>query len=84
MKKPTFVSIVLALTIALLSVVHVVVSNSVATTGVTLSLLERELSRVKRENALLSEKVLVASSFTNISSRAASLGFAQRTLARGK
>lgn len=63
-----------------LSIVQVVVSNSMATTGVTVAKMDDELKRLKRENALLREKVSFASSFSKIASDAATLGFVELRL----
>lgn len=75
MKKPViFIGINLAIIIAL-SLVQVVISNSISTTGIELGKLQDEISLLKKKNAVLHEQVLVASSLTNIASRAGELGF---------
>lgn len=71
--KPFVISIVLM--ILFLSIVQVVVSNSLSTTGVTLVKLQNEIIFYKKENTNLREKLLIASSLTNIASHAAELGF---------
>ncbi len=58
-----------------LAVLQVVVSNSLSTTGITLSDLQQQLNLYKRENAILQEKLLTMSSLTEIASKAATLGF---------
>ncbi len=61
--------------ILFLSVVQIVVSNMLSTTGPTLSKMQNQIHEYKRENTLLSEKLLFDTSLTTIASRAANLGF---------
>jgi cell division protein FtsL len=75
MRKP-IVFIILIITIVItLSIVQVTVSNSLSTTGIELAKIEEKITFYKRQNAILHEKVLVASSFTTIASKAAEMGF---------
>lgn len=71
-----FFSIIL-IVIVLLSIVQVVVSNRIATTGVTLSKLSEEVGTYKKQNAILREEILSSSSLMHIASEAARLGFVQ-------
>lgn len=72
MKKPVlFISLI----IVILSIVQIIVSNNLSTKGVLLGKLEDEIKAYKKENYLIREKLLLASSFTNIASKAGSLGF---------
>lgn len=75
MKNPLFFIKCLGTIILVLSVVQVVVSNILSTTGITLSHLEDEIRVLKKENSALSEQVLTASSLTRIASSASELGF---------
>jgi hypothetical protein len=61
--------------IILLTVIRVVVSNSIATNGIALGNIQEELENIKRQNALLKEQILHRSSMTHIASEAATLGF---------
>lgn len=63
--------------IIVLSVVQVVVSNRIVTTGVTLGKLQDELNRYKTENDQLLEKILIASSYTHIEDIVSSQGFVE-------
>lgn len=69
---------VLICTVIVLSLVQVVVSNFLSTTGISLVKLEDDTRRYQTQNAIFSEELLNASSFTMIASRASSLGFANR------
>ncbi len=60
-----------------LSLVQVVLSNSLSTTGIVLSRLESEVSLYQRQNSILREAVLSDTSLTKIASKAASLGFSK-------
>lgn len=75
MKKPLLIIGLLIGIIIALTLVQVWVSNRISTTGITLAKISDEISSYKRENALLSEDVLVNSSLTQIASSAAELGF---------
>ena len=65
----------LILSIAVLSVIQVIVSNRLSTTGLFLGNLQDEIKIYKTDSSMLSEKLLIASSLENISSGAANLGF---------
>ncbi len=71
-----FFSIILVI-IVFLSIVQAVVSNRIATTGVTLSKLSEEIGYYRKQNAILREEVLFSSSLMHIASEAARLGFVQ-------
>ncbi len=75
MKKPTFFMIVVFFIIVALTIVQVVISNSLATAGIELSSLDKQIKSLKVKNALLREEYLVASSLHSIASRASELGF---------
>lgn len=75
MKKTGFFITSLILIILFLSVVQVVVSNRLSTTGVELGRLQGEIKDYKNENALMKEKLLTFSSFTHIASIASKEGF---------
>lgn len=75
MKKMKIFITTLVLIVVLLSVVQVAVSNSLSTTGITLSKFEQSVKSLKQESMVLSEKLLFASSLTNIASKASELGF---------
>lgn len=77
MKKPILFIIVIITIIVSLSVVQVAVSNNLSTTGVELAKIEEKIALYKKENALLHEKLLVASSLDTIASKAAALGFVE-------
>ena len=60
-----------------LSVIQVVVSNRLSTTGPLFSKIEEETNFYKKENLLLSEQFLTASSLNNIALEAKALGFVE-------
>lgn len=75
MKKPVaFLTSFIALVIAL-SLVQVVVASRLTTTGVDLAQVQTKLDSLEKENAVLSEKLLVLSSYNQIASKAGELGF---------
>lgn len=63
--------------ILFLSLVQIVISNRLSTTGVTLGKLHDEIAFYKTENTILAEKLLVATSLNRIASSAAEIGFAE-------
>ena len=62
MKKSGYIFISLVIVIIALTIVHVVVSNMLSTTGIELEKLQTELTAYKKENVILQEQVLEASS----------------------
>lgn len=77
MKRPLVLIGFNVIVILFLSFVQVVVANSISTTGIELEKMQKEIAVLKKKNALLHEDVLVASSLTQISSKAAELGFTE-------
>ena len=66
------------LVIIILSLVQIVVSNQLSTTGIVLGKLQDQLKTLKERNFVLKEDVLLSSSFTHIASSASSLGYVER------
>ncbi|MBI2033137.1 MAG: hypothetical protein HYT10_01585 [Candidatus Levybacteria bacterium] len=77
MKKPVFFITIIFFIIIILSIVQVSISNSLSTTGIQLSKLEKEIAVYKRDNTLLREEVLSDSSLYNIASKASEMGFVE-------
>lgn len=77
MKRFKLLITFLVLVIVFLSIIQVVVSNRLSTTGPLFSKIEEETNFYKKENLLLSEQLLTASSFSNIALKAESLGFVE-------
>lgn len=75
MKKPIAFILFLSCIIGLLTVVQVIVSNRLATSGVTLAKAQEELRDYKKENALLQQTYLEQAALTTVASQAAELGF---------
>jgi cell division protein FtsL len=75
MKRPMLFISFNILVIVALSLVQVVVANSISTTGIELGKLQNEISELKKKNTILHEQVLVSASLTTIASEAATLGF---------
>jgi cell division protein FtsL len=77
MKKPIlFIALIITIIVGL-SIVQVSVSNSLSTTGIELAKFEEQISAYKKENEQLSEQLLTVSSFDNIASKAADMGFVE-------
>jgi|GEM_PF-4225892 len=72
MKKLVSISVTMVL---ILTLVQVIVSNTLSTTGVKLGDMQDQISALHRENMILEEKVLKASSLSHISSQAKDMGF---------
>lgn len=75
MKKPFLIILLNVFVIIILSLVQVVVANSISTTGIELGKIEQEVAVYKKKNAVLHEQVLISSSLTNIASVAGEMGF---------
>lgn len=79
MRKKRVVLFVIVGVLIVLSLVQVVLSNSLSTTGIALSRLENEVAKYQRLNSMLRETILTETSLTKIASSAATLGFSQQT-----
>lgn len=75
MKKLTLFTIGLFIVVIGLALVRVMMSNMLSTNGAELSKLQAEVVTYKRENALLKERVLAASSLTTIAKKAEEQGY---------
>lgn len=75
MKKPVLFIILIITIVVSLSIIQVSVSNNLSTTGVELAKIEEKIMIYKKENAVLQEKLLLASSFDTIASKAGEMGF---------
>ncbi len=77
MKRPIFIISSLVFIVVVLSVLRVALVNSISTTGIELASLEKETKEYKKQNEVLKEQYLQASSFTNIEEKAKQLGFVE-------
>ena len=77
MKKYNLIITALILTTLFLLTARVVISNRMSTSGFALGEVNKEISFYKTQNAILSEHYLASSSFTNLASVAAKLGFVE-------
>ena len=77
MKKPLLLIIFIVAIIVGLAVTQVVISNKLSTAGIELENLQTKAAQYKKENTLLEEKVLEASSLRNLYKKAKTLGFVQ-------
>lgn len=75
MKRFYIVIIVLLGLVMSLVVGKAVLQNTLSTSGIFVSNAEQEINFYKTQNAILSEKLLTASSLTNIIGKAQELGF---------
>lgn len=78
MKKPALTIKVLILTVIILFVVKIFVSNKLAISGVALGKIQEEISAYKLQNTLLSEQYYEASSLTNLDEKASKLGYTEQ------
>lgn len=78
MKKTKLFLISLFAVVFFLVFAQVVLSNSFSTTGIEMVKIEQEMDKYKKENAILQEKFLTASSLTRIASSASLLGFSEK------
>ena len=75
MKKPALIITTLMFLVIALVVARVAVSNGLSTSGIAIKTTEDNVSSYKRENLILQEKLLTASSYTQIASKASEIGF---------
>ena len=76
MKKPALIITTLIFAILVLSIVRISVSNRISTSGIAIAGIEDQASTYKKENLVLQEQLLSISSYTEIASKAATIGFA--------
>lgn len=75
MKRPVlFISFLILLVVGM-SIVHVSVSNSLSTTGATLSKIQEDLAAYKKQNTLLKEQILSASALMTVNAEAKDAGY---------
>ena len=77
MNKPVYLILFLFIVIIALSLVQVGLSNQISTAGADLTKLETSLVAYQKENIILQEQYLDASSFTNLAKKAKKLGFVE-------
>ena len=75
MKKLILVTTSLFFIVIVFAIVQVMMTNMLSTDGAQLSELQAEVSKYKRENALLNEKILQASALTTVAEKATQQGF---------
>lgn len=77
MKSTTKIIVFLILLAGGLIIARVVLSSAFASDGIALASMNEHIASLDRENMILREKLLTISSYTQIASDAASLGFVQ-------
>lgn len=77
MKKPLLLIIFFIVLIVSLSIAQVGASSKLSTTGIELEDMQSQISKYKKENMILEEKVLEASALINVSRKANELGFVE-------
>ena len=75
MKRVRIIILSMSTVILVLVVAQVVVSNSLSTTGEDLGAMQSQIATLKRENTILSERILTLSSLDHVASLAATDGF---------
>jgi cell division protein FtsL len=76
MKKPIILLGSLFGVVVMLSIIRISLVNSISTTGVELVDIQTHADELKKQNELLKEQYLQAASYTTISQKAKSMGFA--------
>ena len=77
MKQTTKVLTGLLLILGGLVFVRIALSNAFSVDGITLSKMNAQIADLDKENMLMKEKIYTASSYTQISSDAATMGFVE-------
>lgn len=75
MNRLVIVSSGLFFIVIVLAVLQVMMTNILSTDGAQLSELQAQVSKYKRENALLNEKILQTSALTTVAEKATQQGF---------
>lgn len=79
MKKPVLFIASVILLIIVLSIVQIVVSNRLSTSGIVVDKLQTQIKELQKKNIMLQEQILALSSYETIASSAAALGFSEKT-----
>lgn len=77
MKKGLYILGSLTLFIVLLSVAQITLTNAFSTDGIVLSKMDNQIVALQKENMVLKEQLYTQSSYTNIASVAATMGFVE-------
>lgn len=77
MKKPFILLSTFVIIIVGLSILQVGLLNRLSTTGIELENLQSQVAKIKKENTILEEKILEASSLMNLSKEAKTIGFVE-------
>ena len=77
MKKSAIIVSLILCVVVVLSLIQVVVANRLSTTGIEVSKMQQTIRDYKHKNAILKEKILKEAAFTEIASKAATLGFVE-------
>lgn len=75
MRKPALIIFIQIFVILTLTVIRVAVTNRISTSGIEMASIEQSMDSIKKENLILQEKLLTLSSYTEIASHAAQIGF---------
>ena len=78
MKKPALIIKMLVLTVIVLFIVKIFVSNKIATSGVALGKVQEEIGIYKLENTILAQEYYDVSSLTKIDAKAQQLGYIEK------
>jgi cell division protein FtsL len=77
MKRPILVLTCIITIILGLSIAQASMANQISTTGADLVAVQEQVKDYKKNNTILNEQVLEASSFTNLQKKAKKLGFVE-------
>lgn len=77
MKKYGFIIVVLSIVAIVLQIVQLSVANSVAADSLNAGELTSKIQELEEENSMLSSKIFEYTSFEDVASRAAVLGFTE-------
>lgn len=75
MKKTVYIFFAIGILVTICSVVQISASNELSTKGIELNTIQKKIDILKRENTLMKEQIYDVSSYKNIASSAATLGF---------
>jgi ribulose bisphosphate carboxylase small subunit len=79
MKRPVHLLLFLFILIIVLAVLKIAITNTIATTGITLGQMQKQISVLNTQNYIIAQKYLAAASLVTISQKAQKLGFQSNT-----
>ena len=78
-KTPLYTFFFVITLVSILTLLQIIVSNSIATGGAVVGQIRTEIAQVKKENGILREEIYQDASLTHVASAAAQMGIVEKS-----